>query len=175
MPRSKEQIKLTAQYIEDIHDQGIAIAFPGLEPVHRNDCLNRNLLESAAEQPFQGGFGMDYFYPTIYDKAACLFFSIAGGHIFGNGNKRTAVLALDQFLLANSIYLLLTNKDIEELAMSTATYRTRNEHPDDVRSRLSQLIEGNSVEFRKIRHANMRLYRRMHRVKNIIRNVLASS
>jgi prophage maintenance system killer protein len=101
LPRSKKQFPLTAQYIEDIHDQGIAIAFPGLEPVHPHDCLDRNLLESAAEQPFQGGFGVDYFYPTIYDKAACLFFSIAGGHIFGNGNKRTGVLALDQFLWAN--------------------------------------------------------------------------
>ena len=61
----------------------------------RFDCIDLNLLESAAEQPFQAGFGMD-FYPTIYDKAACLFFSIAGGHICTNGNKRTGVLALDQ-------------------------------------------------------------------------------
>jgi death on curing protein len=56
-------------------------------------------LESAAEQPFQAGFGVE-FYPTIYDKASCLFFSIAGGHIFSNGNKRASVLALDQFLLS---------------------------------------------------------------------------
>ena len=59
------------------------MSFPGVEPVYEDEPLNENLLESAAEQPFQGGFGVDY-YPTIYDKAACLFFSIAGGHIFYN-------------------------------------------------------------------------------------------
>lgn len=170
MPRSKKQRPLTAQYIEDIHDQGIAIAFPGVEPVQSNDCLNRNLLESAAEQPFQGGFGVDFFYPTVYDKAACLFFSIAGGHIFGNGNKRTAVLALDQFLWANSIYLLLPNKDIYDLAIWTATYRTRNEQPEDVRRRIAQLIEANSVEFGIIRRTDMKFYRRLLKVRKIIRN-----
>jgi death-on-curing protein len=82
--------------------------WPGTEPVYPHDCLDQNLLASAAVQPFQSGFGMD-FYPTVSDKAACLFFSLAGGHIFSNGNKRTAVLALDQFLIANSIYLVLSN------------------------------------------------------------------
>jgi prophage maintenance system killer protein len=170
LPRSKKQFPLTAQYIEDIHDQGIAIAFPGLEPVHPHDCLDRNLLESAAEQPFQGGFGVDYFYPTIYDKAACLFFSIAGGHIFGNGNKRTGVLALDQFLWANSIYLLLQNTEIHDLAIWTATYRTRNQDPVDVKATIARVVEEESLEFRLLRRDHPSLYARLHRVKRIIRS-----
>ena len=54
----------------DWGDQNKAEASVGLF-----DCLDLNLLQSAAEQPFQAGFGME-FYPTIYDKAACLFFSV---------------------------------------------------------------------------------------------------
>ena len=145
------------------------MAFPGIEPVQPNDCLDRNLLESSAEQPFQGGYGVDYFYPTIYDKAACLFFSIAGGHIFGNGNKRTAVLALDQFLWANSIYLLLTNLEIYNLALWTATYRTRNEHPDQVKAEIARRIEEESVEFRLIKATRPAIWKKLNRVRRIIR------
>jgi prophage maintenance system killer protein len=93
LPKSK-LFKLTPAYLEFLHDRGIAVFWPGVEPVASYDCLDLNLLESATEQPFQAGFDVE-FYPTIYDKAACLFFSIAGGHIFTNGNKRTAVLALN--------------------------------------------------------------------------------
>ncbi len=120
--------------------------WPGVEPVSKYDCLDLNLLESAARQPFQAGFGVD-FYPTIYDKAACLFFSIAGGHIFANGNKRTAVLALSQFLYANSIFLIFTNKELERVAIETASYRTRGEHSKDVIAKLSATIQAYSLPF----------------------------
>jgi death-on-curing protein len=126
LPTAKEPFRFNSTFTEFLHDEGIALNFPGLEPVHENEVIERNLLESAVEQPFQGGYGQD-FYPTIYDKAACLFFSIAGGHIFTNGNKRTAVLALDQFLLANSVYLLVPNLEMEQLAKDTASYRARGE------------------------------------------------
>jgi prophage maintenance system killer protein len=170
LPTSKATFPLRAEYLEQIHDEGIALAFPGIEPVPKNDVLDRNLLHSAAEQPFQGGFGVEFFYPTIYDKAACMFFSIAGGHIFGNGNKRTAVLALDQFTAANSIYLLLSNKQIYDLALHTATYNKRNEDPSDVKARISKLIQKNSVEFRKLKRTHRTLWSRLHRLRKLIRH-----
>lgn len=172
MPTSSEPFRFTPAFIEFLHDEGIALSFPGLEPVYKNDVLDRNLLESAAEQPFQGGFGQD-FYPTIYDKAACLFFSIAGGHIFSNGNKRTGVLALDQFLLANSVYLLLSNEDIKQLAKSTASYREREEDHKQVKQRISDIIRAESVEFRAVRKINPTAYRRFLRLRQSIRRFVS--
>jgi prophage maintenance system killer protein len=126
-------------------------------------------LESAAEQPFQAGFGQE-FYPTIFDKAACLFFSIAGGHIFSNGNKRTAVLALDQFLAANSIYLLLSNKQMRNDAEKTASYRTRGEDHAFVKVRLCKRFRDNSVPFKMIKAFDRSMYRDIVESRQIIRN-----
>jgi len=131
--------------------------------------LDLNLLESSAEQPFQAGFGVD-FYPTIYDKAACLFFSIAGGHIFTNGNKRTGVLALDQFLSANSVYLFLSNRQIRNDAGKTASYRTRGENHKTVIARLSKRIEVNSISFSVVRSFDKKMYRDLLEIRGIIRN-----
>ena len=164
MPTAKEPFRFNADFIEFLHDEGIALSFPGVEPVYKNDVLDRNLLESAVEQPFSGVFGEE-FYPTIYDKAACLFFSIAGGHIFSNGNKRTGVLALDQFLLANSVYLLLSNDVIEQLAKRTASYRERNEDHKLVKQHISTVIARESTEFRALRKLNPTAYRRYLRFK----------
>lgn len=135
-----------------------------MEPVDRHDCLDLNLLESAAKQPFQAGYGSE-FYPTIYEKAACLFFLLAGGHVFTNGNKRTAVLALDQFLYANAIYCVLSNDQMQKLAEDTASYRTRGENHKQVMSQISKLIERNSVPFAALRLKTPKLYRRVHRDK----------
>jgi prophage maintenance system killer protein len=168
LPRS-EIFRLTAAYIESLHDDGIAFYWPGVQPVGAFDCLDLNLLESSAEQPFQAGFGVD-FYPTIYAKAACLFFSIAGGHIFTNGNKRTGVLALDQFLSANSIYLFLSNRQIRHDAEKTASYRTRGENHKTVIAKLSRRIEENSIPFSVVRSFDQPMYREMLVVRRIIRN-----
>ena len=134
--------------------------------------MDDNLLESASEQPFQAGYGVE-FYPTIYDKAACLFFSIAGGHIFGNGNKRTAVLALDQFLTANEIYLLLKNEEIRTLAELTASYRERGESVAFARARVLREITQHSIEFRAIRPVNPKMHWTVHRMKRSLRSSLA--
>jgi death-on-curing family protein len=132
--------------------------------------LDRNLLASAAVQPFQSGFGRE-FYPTLSDKAACLFFSIAGGHIFGNGNKRTAVISLDQFLIANKIYLLLSNNEVRELAEATASYHERHETQEFAMTRIREAIAENVAEFRLFRLQNPRFYKQMHLVKSsIIKN-----
>jgi prophage maintenance system killer protein len=168
LPRN-EIFRLTAAYIESLHDDGIAFYWPGIEPVQAYDCINPNLLESAAEQPFQAGFGVE-FYPTIYDKAACLFFSIAGGHIFSNGNKRASVLALDQFLSANSIYLYLSNRQIKNDAEKTASYRIRGEDHKMVMARLSRRFKSNSIPFSVMRAFDRKMYRELLEVRRVIRN-----
>ena len=111
---------------------------------------------------------MDFYYPTVYDKAACLFFSLAGGHIFNNGNKRTAVLAIDQFLYANGIYLTLSNEEIKDIAVATASYRLRNEDQQTVKAKLSATVQEHSFPFKVARRSRPAFYRRLHRIKKLI-------
>jgi death on curing protein len=59
-----------------------------------------NLLDSAINRPKQSVFGSDA-YPSIYEKAAALFESIAMKHAFHNANKRTALASLIVFLKIN--------------------------------------------------------------------------
>ena len=44
-------------------------------------------------------------FRSLPEKAAALFHSLIANHPFGNGNKRTAVIALELFLSANSVLL----------------------------------------------------------------------
>jgi death-on-curing family protein len=131
-----------------LHDEGIAVTWPGIEPVPHYDCIDLNRLESAVERPFGSGFGIEY-YPTLYDKAACLFHAFIADHIFVSGNKRTAVLVLDQFLLANGDYLIFDNEEIKQLARDTVpeAYRARGEDHKSVIEKLTAAIGENSIPF----------------------------
>ena len=115
---------LGAEYVEHIHDDLVAKLWPGSDPIASGEYRSRELLESAAARPFHSAFGQDA-YPRVIDKAAVLFHSLIANHPFYNGNKRTAVLALLHFLLANGYLLVLRSKEMYELAERTASYRHR--------------------------------------------------
>lgn len=59
-----------------------------------------NLLDSALNRSKQSVFREDA-YPSIYEKAAALFESLAKNHAFHNANKRTALASLIVFLKIN--------------------------------------------------------------------------
>ena len=61
---------------------------------------DRGLLESAVARPQASAFGEDA-YPTLHKKAAALLESLTRNHAFVDGNKRTATIALVQFLEKN--------------------------------------------------------------------------
>jgi len=146
------------------------MVWPGIEPVHEATCIDLNLLHSAAEQPYQYCFGQE-LYPTLAAKAAYLFAHIAGGHIFSNGNKRTAVLCLDTFLLANSVYLILSNEDVYKLACSVASAGERHVKFDTTMNTVRKVVEDTTVPISQIRKIDNRAYREAHRWKNWIRSV----
>jgi death-on-curing protein len=56
----------------------------------RAGVLKPELLESAIEKPVVSVGGEDA-YPTLFSKVAAIGHSIAHGHVFQDGNKRTAV------------------------------------------------------------------------------------
>jgi death-on-curing protein len=76
------------------------------ESIMDGDTLVRDvhLLKSAAARPAIALFGEAQF-PTILDKAASLLHSLAYHHLFIDGNKRTAVAAVERFLSLNGYYV----------------------------------------------------------------------
>jgi death-on-curing family protein len=144
------------------------MVWPGIEPVKRATCLNINLLHSAAQQPYQECFGRE-MYPTLAAKAAYLFIHIASGHIFSNGNKRTAALCLDTFLLVNSQYLTLSNKEVHDIAQAVASFGERGESFSEVLKETTELISKNMVPLSVFRKLNPRVYRSLHRQKREFR------
>lgn len=73
-----------------------------------------DLLESAINLPRQ------QWYEGIYIKSAALFRSLIQNHPFLDGNKRTAIVALDVFLGLNHYEFKAKKKDMVEFALKTA-------------------------------------------------------
>lgn len=80
------------------------------------------LLESAVYRSQQSAFGKDA-YPTIFEKAAALFESLAKNHCFHNANKRTAFVALVQFLKYNGYYFTMPQDDAIEFVVDVVNHR----------------------------------------------------
>ena len=78
------------------------------------------LLESAVNAPFQSFGGCDV-YPTIYQKAARLGFSLAQNHAFIDGNKRIAAHSLLTFLSLNGIEIKCTEFDLFSIFIKLAS------------------------------------------------------
>jgi prophage maintenance system killer protein len=147
---------------------GINVVWPGIEPVHNASCLDTNLLLSAEEQPYQECFGRE-LYPSLAAKAAYLFCHLASGHVFSNGNKRTAAIALDQFLMANSVYLTLSNDQVHDLAQSVASAGEKGEKFADMLPRITVLIARSTIPLSAFRTIDMAVYRSLQRSKWKIR------
>lgn len=92
----EEIVYLTTNQVIAINTVQIRLYSPQ-EPVGVKDV---NLLDSAINRPRQSLFGNDA-YPTIFEKAAALFESLAKNHAFYNANKRTALASLIIFLKIN--------------------------------------------------------------------------
>jgi death-on-curing protein len=77
------------------------------------------LLESAVLRPQQTVGGHDA-YPDIHRKAAALMHSLIRNHPFVDGNKRTAVLAVDVYYGLNGWELTAEQEDMVALALDVA-------------------------------------------------------
>lgn len=77
------------------------------------------LLESAVMRPQQTVGGHDA-YPDIHRKAAALMYSLIRNHPFVDGNKRTAVLAVDVFYGLNGWELSAVQGEMVALAVDIA-------------------------------------------------------
>jgi len=116
------------------------------EPIDPKSHRDWGALDSAVHRPFQTFDGAD-LHPTTYHKAAALFHSLACNHCFLNGNKRTAVMAVDMFLTANEVILLMANRDVYELAKETVEANERGEALDAVLEGLVNRFSEESAPF----------------------------
>jgi death-on-curing family protein len=146
---------LGPDYVEHIHDQLVVKLWPGSDPVDSLEYRDRGLIESAVHRPFQSAFGQDA-YPTVLDKATALFHSLASNHAFHNGNKRTAVIALQHFLLANDLLLTLSNNFLYQLAERTASYRERGLSHDAALREIDDTVGPGVVAWQDVREALQR-------------------
>lgn len=120
------------------------------EPIDPKAYRDRGALDSAVNRPFQTFGGVD-LHPSIYQKAAALFHSLACNHCFLNGNKRTAVMGVDMFLTANEVFLLINNDDMYSLAKDTVEAKKNGEPLDSALARLVARFETESVRFKAFR------------------------
>ncbi len=110
-------------------------------------------------------------YPTLAAKAAYLFVHIATGHIFSNGNKRTAALCLDVFLLVNSYYLTLSNDEVHDLSQSVASFGEREETFADMLRATTEKVSENMIPLSTFRLRDPTVYRYLHRRKRLFREL----
>jgi death-on-curing protein len=67
-------------------------------------------LATALAAPQQSMFGED-LYPDVPAKAAALFDALVSGHTFSDGNKRTALLSMIEFLARNGLRFAAPDDD----------------------------------------------------------------
>ena len=166
---------LEADYLEFIHDKLIAVLWPETEPIGEREQRERPLIESAAARPFHTLFGQDA-YPSVFDKAVALFHSINANHAFLNGNKRTAVMAMDHFFIANDWHLLLENDEMYKIAEKTASYKERGLTQEQSLEEIADALGEFVIEMEVVRNAVgqqaefLEIVAKFEKIRDLIRN-----
>ena len=101
---------LTSQNVIQIHFE-IVEQTGGLQGIR-----DVGLLESAVERP-KATFGGEDLYPTLELKAAALVHSLLLNHQFADGNKRTAVVSMIEFLQLNGKAIIAEQKEVVDFAL----------------------------------------------------------
>jgi death-on-curing protein len=99
---------LTVDQVIEFHGEALR-EFGGLDGIR-----SPHQVSAAVLMPQQSAFGEDA-YPTIPEKAAAYGFFIAEAQAFIDGNKRTAAIAMEAFLILNGYELQMSDDDIAEL------------------------------------------------------------
>ena len=96
-------------------------------------------LEASIAAPRQTMFGEE-LYPDLFSKAAILFYLLVKNHPFIDGNKRTAALALIEFLERNGYTLNATNDELYEFTVDvTASVLGKEEAETWIRDKAVKL------------------------------------
>lgn len=108
----QEIIAMHMQVMYETDDLGEA----GIDPEN-----GKAKFEYMLDRPKTVSYGVEQF-PTILHKACCYLHSIARGHVFKNGNKRTGSHVFLTFLDIHERKLNMTKSDFEDYVVSVAEY-----------------------------------------------------
>lgn len=86
-----------------------------------NNLLNHGSLDYILDAISGSVFGYE-LYPSLVEKASALGYRIIRGHVFNNGNKRTAIQATWEFLQSNGVQIYLDDS-IKVLAVKVADHK----------------------------------------------------
>ena len=145
---------LTRKEIEHIHDVLVGAFLPFDEKVSPAELRDHAMIESSLGRPFHTVFGADA-WPTLAQKGAVLFHSLVCNHCFLNGNKRTAVIALDLFLGINHSFLTLTPAAIYELAVETAMANAKGRRSSEVVNTLAETLDNCMISPDRVRESGI--------------------
>lgn len=98
--------------------------FPDQDPHYTFDTRFKGKIESSIAQPFQAISGKD-LYPTLFDKAAILFYLCVKNHPFEDGNKRMGLLLLILFLFKNDFWIECDNDTLFDFVIHVAKSSTK--------------------------------------------------
>ena len=87
---------------------------------------DHQVLASTVKRPFLIVFGEEQF-PSMIEKAAVLFHSLAAHHVFVDGNKRTATVAVRRFLEENGFTPKWEASEMEAFALKVAKHEAEIE------------------------------------------------
>lgn len=93
---------------------------------------SRNLLNPGSLKYWLGSLNAVYFgttprLPTVYDKASALAFCIITEHVFIDGNKRTAMFTMLQYMSLHGFEFIGTDKDIVNTSDAVAEHQLDRE------------------------------------------------
>ena len=105
--------------------------------------IDRNKIQSIIDKPRRVIAGQE-IYTTIYKKAACILEAFCREHIFADGNKRTAVLAMFTFLTFNNYNIALPLSTVKYTVEVTRHLEQKPEEIDALINDISKWIEKRS-------------------------------
>lgn len=113
------------------------------EPIPAYETADEEEVESILEQPKQT-FDKKPLYKTLEDKAAILFYLFIKNHVFENGNKRVALVAIIVFLAVNGKWLKTDSRKVYLLALDVA--KSKPEEKDEVMEMITNFIRKNITD-----------------------------
>jgi death-on-curing family protein len=121
----KKKIKgITIEEVRYVSYKFMIEMFPNKDPHYTFDTRFKGKLESSIMQPFQEVLD-EVLYPTLFDKAAILFYLCVKNHPFEDGNKRMGLLLLILFLYKNGLWIECDNDTLFDFVIHVAKSKTQ--------------------------------------------------
>ncbi|MBF2629136.1 type II toxin-antitoxin system death-on-curing family toxin [Listeria seeligeri] len=107
---------------------------------------DKNSIQLISQSLNQEVFGVE-LYPSIFDKAAYIWYALSNYHCFYNGNKRTALVTTYSYLRTNG-YCLKVDGSFYDISLNIVESQIEKE-------KIKEIILKNIVESHKILPENI--------------------